>query len=68
MAGFCFDHLVDQPILQRLVRGHEKVAISVFRDLFYRLVTVISHKLIQGCLCKQNFLRSAMTGFKNGEK
>src|SRR5882724_4250634 len=41
------DHLIDDPIVLRLLRGHEKVAVRVVLDLIHRLAGVIDEDAVQ---------------------
>src|SRR5690606_33535638 len=41
------DHVVDQPVLQGLLRAHEAVAVHIFRDPLHRLTRVERQDLIQ---------------------
>ncbi len=53
---FRLDHFINQPIIQRFVRRHEKVSIRIFRNLLFRLTAVLRHVLVEARLDEQNLL------------
>lgn len=56
MRGLGLDHLIDDAVIQRLVRGHEEIAISVLGNLLHRLITVVRHVLVQAGLGEKDLL------------
>jgi len=57
VAGLRLYDFVDDAILERLIRGHEKVAVRVHFDLLNRLTSVVRHETVEEFFSVQNFLR-----------
>ena len=55
MTSLRLNNLIDDTVIQSLVRRHEKVPIRIRLDLLNRLIAILGNVLVQTRLDEQNF-------------